>query len=69
MPTKNSKASEYHITVGIRAASGTQTWAVPARSPEEALRRYQAGDCAITESEVEVTDLEDATLADVAKVG
>lgn len=66
--SESEKTSEYQITVMVKAASGTQTWAMQARSAEEALELYEDGQGVIVESEIEVTDLEDVTLADVEKV-
>ena len=66
--SQSEKTSEYQITVCVRAASGTQTWAIEARSAEEALQLYEDGAGSIIESEIEVTDLDGVTLADVVKV-
>lgn len=66
--SESEQTSEYQITVMVRAASGTQTWAMQARSAEEALELYEDGAGIIIESEIEVTDLDDATLTDVVKV-
>lgn len=53
---------KYHIDVDIKNANGTQCWEVEAESPEEALRKYNDGDGEVVHEEIEVTELEDATL-------
>lgn len=65
---ESGRMSEYQITVSVICAVGTQTWAMQARSAEEALQLYEDGQGCLVESEIEVTNVDDVTLTDVVKV-
>lgn len=57
----------YHIEVAIKETDGSQTWGVEARTPEEALEKYERGEANIVESNVEVINLETPTIEDVTE--
>jgi hypothetical protein len=48
----------YHFDVPVACAEGTQTFAVEAESPEEAMRKLRNGGGEIIAQEIEVQDLD-----------
>lgn len=51
------KLKRHLFITSVENAEGTQTWWVDAASKEDALAKFEAGNCEIYSSEVEVTKL------------
>ncbi len=59
---------KYRVMAEVKSASGQQYFTVEAEDPEDAVRRYEAGESELEYQELEVTGLEDATVDGVQEI-
>lgn len=47
----------YEVVIPVKKAVGAQYWIVDAESPDDAIRRWKAGEAVLTNEVVEVVDI------------
>jgi hypothetical protein len=59
---------KYEANIGVKDVAGSQQWEIEADSPEDALRRWKAGEGEVVHEELEVQSLDDVYAKDFTEV-